>query len=97
MFEFNKEQFMGFLRHVITFVGGLIVAKGHLDPATIETVGGAIIALVGVLWSIFTPEKQPDTAATVMSKLGPAKTAAVKQIIAAPAVSVKVPQQGSAS
>jgi hypothetical protein len=48
----NKEQIMGLVRHVLTFVGGIIVAKGlATDAMTSELIGG-IMTVVGTTWSI---------------------------------------------
>lgn len=84
MFGMNKEQFMSFLRHLITFVGGLIVAKGGMDPGTVETIGGVVITLAGMLWGMFSPDKNVTTEHVVMANLGEEKKSAIDKIIAAP-------------
>lgn len=48
----NKEQVLGVLRHSLTFLGGLLVAKGLIDDAMVSELSGAIITLVGGLWSV---------------------------------------------
>lgn len=53
----NQEQVLGLLRHVVTFVGGLLVARGKIDPTDVDTIGGGIIAFVGWLMSHMAPEK----------------------------------------
>lgn len=58
MFGLNQDQFLGFLRHLVTFVGGILVARGKLDPAAVETIGGAVVTLIGFLFSAMTPEKR---------------------------------------
>mgnify|MGYP000524592351 CR=1 FL=1 len=48
----SKEQIMGIVRHVLTFVGGIFVAKGlATDAFMIELVGGGM-TLIGGVWSI---------------------------------------------
>lgn len=47
----NKEQFMGILRHTLTFVGGILVLRGNLEESAIEPILGAVTTLVGVVWS----------------------------------------------
>lgn len=89
MFGVNKDQILGVLRHVITFIGGLLVAKGKLDPQAVETLGGAIISIVGFLLSFVSPEKQPITAEKIVAQLGPVKTAAVERAIADPRTDIK--------
>jgi len=48
----NKEQVLGVLRHSLTFLGGLLVAKGLVDDAIVPELSGALVTLVGGLWSI---------------------------------------------
>ena len=48
----NKEQVLGVLRHSLTFLGGLLVAKGLIDDAMVSELSGALITLVGGLWSV---------------------------------------------
>lgn len=42
----------GVIRHVLTFVGGVLVTMGYLDQGTATQLTGAIMTLVGVAWSI---------------------------------------------
>ena len=49
----NWEMISGFIRHLLTFGGGFLVTSGLLDSAQLETAVGAIIAIGGVLWSIW--------------------------------------------
>jgi hypothetical protein len=48
----KKEQVLGLLRHSLTFIGGLLVAKGLVDDALVAELSGAILTLVGGAWSI---------------------------------------------
>ena len=45
------EQLKGFLRHALTFGGGLLVTKGYVDASEVEALVGAIITLSGFAWS----------------------------------------------
>lgn len=54
----NREQVLGFVRHFLTFGGGLIVAKGYTDESTMVQMVGALITLIGGVWSIMSPEKK---------------------------------------
>lgn len=49
----NKEQIQGIVRHVLTFVGGILVIQGVVEEAVLNEVIGAAVALAGTLWSIF--------------------------------------------
>ena len=54
----GKEQVLGIIRHLLTFGGGWVVAQGILDEATYIQASGAVVTLIGVLWSVFAPEKR---------------------------------------
>lgn len=47
----NWEQVAGFIRHVLTFLGGFLVARGVLDENTMMEVVSAGVTLIGVVWS----------------------------------------------
>lgn len=48
----NKEQVLGIVRHVLTFVGGIVIAKGLLDEGVVAEIIGGAIALAGTVWSV---------------------------------------------
>lgn len=48
----NKEQLLGVLRHTLTFIGGILMAKGLIDEAMFSELSGAVITLVGGIWSV---------------------------------------------
>ena len=48
----NKEQVLGLLRHVLTFVGGAVIAKGLVDEGQVTELIGGVMTLVGTVWSI---------------------------------------------
>jgi hypothetical protein len=43
---------MGIARHILTLAGGYLVAKGTIDAAAMETLVGAGVSIVGVVWSV---------------------------------------------
>lgn len=47
----NKEVILGFVRHILTFGGGYVAAKGVIDQAMVNEIIGATMTLVGVAWS----------------------------------------------
>lgn len=47
-----QEKVLGILRHLLTFGGGFIVAKGLIDESTYLELSGALLTLVGGIWSI---------------------------------------------
>jgi hypothetical protein len=50
--KFTKEQVMGVVRHALTFLGGVVVAKGFADDAVVTEIIGAVVTLVGAVWSV---------------------------------------------
>jgi len=53
----SKEKVLGIVRHILTFAGGVIVAKGFIQETATEELIGGIMTLVGVLWSIIDKNK----------------------------------------
>ena len=47
-----QEKVLGILRHALTFVGGLIVTKGFIDESLYLELSGAILTIVGGIWSV---------------------------------------------
>jgi hypothetical protein len=48
----NKEQVLGIIRHILTFGGGIAVAKGVLDEGTVTLIVGGAVTIAGTVWSI---------------------------------------------
>lgn len=47
------EQISSVLRHILTFGGGFIVAKGWISAEALPGIVGAIITIGGVVWGAF--------------------------------------------
>jgi len=45
-----KSAVIALLRHLLTFIGGTLVAKGILDAATLTEIIGSVITLLSVGW-----------------------------------------------
>jgi positive regulator of sigma E activity len=45
-----QSAIIALLRHLLTFIGGTLVAKGILDSATLQEIIGALITLLSVGW-----------------------------------------------
>ena len=45
-----KSAVIALLRHLLTFIGGTLVAKGIIDTATLTEIIGALITLLSVGW-----------------------------------------------
>jgi hypothetical protein len=50
----NQEQIFGVIRHVFTAVGGIVIAQGYISDSMYTELSGAVLTLVGVIWSIVT-------------------------------------------
>lgn len=53
----NKEQVLGIVRHVLTFIGGILLTKGVIDESALSEVIGGVITLTGTIWSIVEKNK----------------------------------------
>lgn len=73
-----KDQILGLVRHLLTFVGGIAIAKG-LVSASVETdIIGGLMTLIGAVWSIIdktgnTPDPVP-TSTPIIPTVTPAST-----------------------
>lgn len=47
-----NEQLLGLIRHVLTFVGGVLVAKGLADANVTGELIGGLMTVVGGVWSV---------------------------------------------
>jgi hypothetical protein len=43
---------LAMLRHLLTFAGGALAARGIVDSGTVEVVSGAVLTIVGAVWSV---------------------------------------------
>jgi hypothetical protein len=55
--KLSKEQIFGIIRHTLTFVGGVLIMKGLVDEATLTELTGAVLTLVGGIWSVVEKNK----------------------------------------
>lgn len=55
--KLTKEQVIGIVRHVFTFAGGFVLAKGWVDETTLLEISGAVVTLVGAVWSVMDKKK----------------------------------------
>jgi hypothetical protein len=56
--KMNKTQVLGIVRHLLTFGGGLVVAKGWSSEVIVTELVGGIVAIAGAIWSAYSPEKK---------------------------------------
>lgn len=55
--KLTQEQVLGIVRHILTFGGGILVTKGLLDNGMLSEISGAVITLIGAVWSIVEKNK----------------------------------------
>lgn len=53
----NKQSILGIVRHVLTFGGGYIAAKGLIDQSMANEAVGAIVTLITISWSVMDKKK----------------------------------------
>ncbi len=57
----SKEAIFGLIRHILTVVGGGLVAKGAIDESMSEEIIGIVIAIIGVAWSLKDKKDKGET------------------------------------
>ena len=55
--KLTQTQVLGIIRHILTFGGGILVTKGLLDEGMVAEISGAVITLIGAVWSIIEKSK----------------------------------------
>jgi hypothetical protein len=50
--KLNLQQLQGILRHLFTFGGGILAAKGYIEEGVLQEISGLVITLVGAIWSV---------------------------------------------
>ena len=50
--KLTQEQVLGIVRHTLTFVGGIVIARGLVDESTVTEIIGGVLTLTGAIWSI---------------------------------------------
>jgi len=48
----NTEQKLGVIRHVLTFVGGILLTKGLVDESLMTDLVASIMVIIGGVWSV---------------------------------------------
>jgi hypothetical protein len=57
--EKTKDTILnGVVRHILTAAGGALVTKGVLGETELEMAVGALITIVGVVWSAIAKKKK---------------------------------------
>lgn len=66
-----KDIITGLIRHALTAAGGGLVAHGLVSTGQVETISGAILAIIGVVWSVIVKKvsEKNTTAGSVLNEL----------------------------
>lgn len=55
-----KKKTLGVVRHILTMLGGVLVAKGYMDTELTHEITGIVISIIGVTWSVIEKNKNGD-------------------------------------
>lgn len=50
--KMNQKVILSVIRHILTFVGGMLIAKGVVSESMANEITGFIVAATGSIWSI---------------------------------------------
>lgn len=60
----NKAQVLSLVRTILKTVGASLVTNGYMTDGSLELIIGIILAVAGVVWSHYAPEKKPESGGT---------------------------------
>ena len=60
-----RDIVLGMVRHGLTTLGGMLVARGYMDAGQLEPVIGAMVVIVGVAWSAIEKQQRAKLVAGV--------------------------------
>ena len=52
MFGMSTDVAMSMLRHILTFIGGIVVAKGWISADQASELAGGVVGIAGVLYAV---------------------------------------------
>jgi len=53
MSDTSKEQMKSLVRHVLTSLGGLLIAQGYVDHELVSEIVGTGVAATGLIWAVW--------------------------------------------
>jgi len=54
----EPSNIQALIRHILTFAGGYIIAKGYADETLVMEIAGGAAAVIGGVWSIIKEQKR---------------------------------------
>jgi len=58
MKKITKQQWLGLIRHLLSFIGGILITQGIIDEMVYTEISGALITVVAGIWSIIEKSQQ---------------------------------------
>jgi hypothetical protein len=58
--KIRKKELMGVVRHILTFIGGVVMMIGIGEGEVIGEMVGSAVALTGLVWSIIEKNKRDN-------------------------------------
>lgn len=55
-----NEIISSLARHTLTTAGGTLVSKGLITSDDLSSAVGAVLTLIGIVWSIVSKKKKPE-------------------------------------
>ena len=57
--KITKDSVFAFIRHTLTFVGGVLIVSGKGDAELVGQAGGAVVTAIGLVWSLIEKMTRP--------------------------------------
>lgn len=83
------DQIASILRHILTFGGGFVVAKGWISAEALPGVVGALVTIAGVIWGVV---NKSDTSVIASAAAIPGTV-----VVTTPALAASVPAENAVS
>lgn len=64
-----NPELSGIIRHILTMVGAVLVAKGYGDAVGMESIIGGAMAVLGIAWSMYAKRGTSTEAAKIADKV----------------------------
>jgi hypothetical protein len=78
----NQEQVLSFVRWVQATIGPLLIANGYVSASTLQMVGGVMVSLVPLAWSMFVHTQ--GNAVAVVAAMAAIPSSPVKAVVVDP-------------
>lgn len=83
----NAEQVKSFVRWFSATVGPFLISHGYISTGTLEMLGGVIVSLAPLIWSMFVHTQQ--NAVAIVDTIAKQPDSPVKAVITEPTIAGK--------